>query len=145
MAQKSHRALSGMERDAIATIRELRAAHFHESSQGKLEEPAQIMHDILRGYHGNVKLRLEVIAPALGTSMRTLEREFIARYAETMASFHERMRLEHAQMLIGNKPDIKLTAVASELGYDHENEFRRFFLRKTGESPSKFARRIRNG
>jgi AraC-like DNA-binding protein len=144
MAQKSHGALSGMERDAIATIRELRAAHFHEPGQGKQEEPAQIMHDILRGYHGNIKLRLEVIAPALGCSMRTLEREFVARHGETMASFHERMRLEHAQMQIRNKPDIKLTAVASELGYDQENEFRRFFLRKTGESPSAFARRMRN-
>lgn len=134
-----------MEQDAIATIRKLRAAHFHERSEGKLEKPAQIMHDILRGYHGNVKLRLEALVPTLGCTMRTLEREFLARYAETMASFHERMRLEHAEMQIRNKPDIKLTAVASELGYDRQNEFRRFFLRKTGESPSKFARRIRNG
>jgi AraC-like DNA-binding protein len=145
MAQKSHRALSGMEQEAIATIRKLRAAHFHEPPQGKLEQPAQIMHDILRGYHGNVKLRLEAIAPALGCTMRTLEREFLVRYAETMASFHERMRLEHAEIQIRNKPDIKITAVASELGYDQENEFRRFFRKKTGESPSEFARRMRNG
>jgi AraC-like DNA-binding protein len=144
MAQKSHGALSGMERDAIAAIRELRAAHFHGPSHGQIEEPALIMHDILRGYHGNVKLRLEVIAPALGCTMRTLEREFVARYGETMASMHERTRLEHAEMQIRNKPSIKLTAVASDLGYDDENEFRRFFRNKTGESPSKFARRIRN-
>jgi transcriptional regulator GlxA family with amidase domain len=134
-----------MEQDAIATIQKLRAAFFHEPSQGKLEEPAKIMHDILRGYHGNAKLRLEALVPALGSTMRTLEREFLARYDETMAGFHERMRLEHAQMQIRNKPDIKLTAVASELGYDRENEFRRFFLRKTGESPSTFANRMRNG
>jgi AraC-like DNA-binding protein len=134
-----------MEQDAIETIRQLRAAHFHGPFHDKLVEPAQIMHDILREYHGNVKLRLEVITPALGCTMRTLEREFVARYAETMASFHERMRLEHAQMQIRNKPNIKITAIAAELGYDREGEFRRFFLRKTGESPTAFARRMRKG
>jgi AraC-like DNA-binding protein len=133
-----------MEHDAIATIRGLRAAHFNSSRHGKEEEAAEIMRDILDGYHGNVKLRLEVIAAALGCTMRTLEREFLARYSETMNSFQGKRRLEYAEMQIICNPKVKLTAVAAELGYDRESEFNRFFHRQKGESLTQFARRIRN-
>jgi len=100
------------------------------------------MHDILRGYHGNVKLRLEVISTALGCTIRTLEREFVAQYSETMNSFHEKTRLEYAEMQITFNPNVKLMAVAAELGYDRESEFNRFFRRKKGLSPTEFARRV---
>jgi AraC-like DNA-binding protein len=143
MAQRSYGELSGVEQDAIATIRRLRAAHFDRPDHGTLEEPAEIIRDILREYHGNVKLRLEVICSVLGRTMRTLEREFIAQYSETMNSFHEKTRLEYAEMQISYNPNIKLTAVAAELGYDRESEFNRFFHRKRGESPTQFARRMR--
>jgi AraC-like DNA-binding protein len=133
-----------MEEDAIARIRRLRAAHFKGIAPHESEVPAEIMHDILREYHGNVKLRLEVMSSALGRTMRTLEREFIAHYSETMNSFHEKTRLEYAEMQISYDPRIKLTAVAAELGYDRESEFNRFFHRKRGESPTQFARRMRN-
>jgi AraC-like DNA-binding protein len=132
-----------MERDAIETIRQLRA-DFDRLGHGEAEEPAEIMHDILRGYKGNVKLRLEAIAGSLGRTMRTLEREFVARYSETMNTFHERVRLEYAEMILTYDPEVKLTALAAELGYDRESEFNRFFRRKKGESATQFANSKRN-
>ncbi len=141
MAHKSRRKLTRIEQDAIETIRQLRA-DFVRPGHGEAEEPAEIMHDILRGYNGNVKLRLEAISGSLGRTMRTLEREFLARYSETMNNFHERMRLEYAETQITLNPRVKLTAIAAELGYDRESEFRRFFRRKKGESPTEFARRM---
>jgi AraC-like DNA-binding protein len=144
MAQKPRRELTRMEQNAVETIRRLRA-DFHRPGHGEVEEAAEIMHDILRGYNGNVKLRLEVISTSLGRTMRTLEREFVARYSETMNNFHERMRLEYAETQIRRNPSVKFTAIAAELGYDRESEFRRFFHRKKGESPTEFARRMRNG
>jgi AraC-like DNA-binding protein len=143
MAQNPRRELTRLEQDALETIRRLRA-DFGRPGHGEAEEPAEIMHDILRGYNGNVKLRLEAISGSLGRTMRTLEREFLARYSETMNSFHERMRLEYAETQIRLSPSVKLTAIAAELGYDRESEFRRFFRRKKGESPKEFARRMRN-
>jgi AraC-like DNA-binding protein len=142
MAQKPHRELTRMEQDAIETIRRLRAAVEGEG-RGKVPRPCEMVHEILRGYNGNVKLRLEVISACLGRTMRTLEREFLARYAETMSRFRERMRLEYAEAQIRRDPSLKLTALAAELGYDRETEFRRFFRRKKGESPTEFARRMR--
>jgi hypothetical protein len=73
-----------MEQHAIERIRRLRAPFITGGEYTELEEHAEVMHDILRGLHGNVKLRLEVISEALGSSMRTLEREFAERYAETI-------------------------------------------------------------
>jgi AraC-like DNA-binding protein len=145
MDRKSRRQFSRVEHDVFATIQRLRAAHFDASSSGEAEEPAEMMREILGGYHGHVKLRLEVISAALGRTMRTLEREFSARYSETMNSFQGKTRLKYAEMQISYNPDVKITAVAAELGYDRESEFNRFFRRKKGESPTQFARRIRNG
>jgi AraC-like DNA-binding protein len=141
MTQKSRRELTRMEQDAIETIRRLRA-DFNRLGRGGTQAPAEIMHDILRGYNGNVKLRLEALSGSLGRTMRTLEREFLAHYAETMNGFHERMRLEYAELQIRLNPRVKLTAIAAELGYDRESDFRRFFHRKKGESPTEFAHRM---
>jgi AraC-like DNA-binding protein len=132
-----------MERHAIERIRRLRAPYITGGKRREFEERAAMMHDILRGLHGNVKLRLEVISEALGSTMRTLEREFTARYAETMNSFHEKTRLEFAERKIILDPDVKLMAVASDLGYDRESEFNRFYKRKRGITPSEFARVVR--
>jgi AraC family transcriptional activator of pobA len=133
-----------MEREAIGRIRQLRADHRDNSVHSELEERAEIIHDILRGYHGNVKLRLEVISTALGSTMRTLEREFVAKYSETMNSFHEKIRLEYAERLLRFNPDIKLMSIAAELGYDRASEFNRFFRRKKGVSLTEYVQGVRS-
>jgi AraC-like DNA-binding protein len=132
-----------MEREAIAKVRELRTAHQASFLDSELEERAAMMHDILRGYHGNVKLRLEVICTAFGCTMRSLERAFIARYSETMNSFREKIRLEYAERLLTFNPDIKLMSIAAELGYDRESEFNRFFRRKKGMTLTQYANDVR--
>lgn len=132
-----------MELHAIETIRRLRAPFIAGSKYTKIEERAEMMHDILRGLHGHAKLRLEVISPTLGSSMKSLERKFRARYGESMNSFHQKTRLEFAERKIILDPDVKLMSVASDLGYDRESEFNRFYKRKRGITPSEFARVVR--
>jgi AraC-like DNA-binding protein len=144
MARKTYGRLSAMEREAIEKIRQLRADYRDASVHSELEEKAEIIHDILRGYHGNVKLRLEVISAALGSTMRTLEREFVAKYSETMNGFHERIRLEYAERQLMFNPDIKLMSLAAELGYDRASEFNRFFRRKKGVSLTEYVQDVRS-
>jgi AraC-like DNA-binding protein len=60
-----------------------------------------------------------------------------------MTSFHQRTRLEFAERKIILDPDVKLMSVASDLGYDRESEFNRFYKRKRGITPSEFARAVR--
>jgi AraC-like DNA-binding protein len=75
--------------------------------------------------------------------MRTLEREFIAQYSETMNSFREKIRLEYAERVLTFNPDIKLMSIAAELGYDRESEFNRFFRRKKGMSLTEYVNAVR--
>lgn len=131
-----------MEREVIANIREWRAKVPNEVASGSLTDRANLIRCILNSYRGNMKLRLEVICPALGCTMRSLEREFQSLYEETMHEFQERTRIENAIHEICLNPKIKLTAVAADLGYERESEFNRFFRRKTGESPTAFVRKL---
>ncbi len=132
-----------MEQHAIEQIRRLRAPFIAGTKYTQLEERAEMMHDILRGLHGHAKLRLEVISPALGSSMKTLERKFRTRYGESMNSFHQKTRLEFAERKIILDPEVKLMSVASDVGYERESEFNRFYKRKRGITPSEFARVVR--
>jgi len=131
-----------MDREVVETIRQLRIEHSGRPVSAELELPT-IMHDILRSYHGNVKLRLDVISRVLGCTMRTLERAFVAQYSETMNSFRERIRLEYAERILTFNPDIKLMSIAAELGYDRESEFNRFFRRKKGMSLTEYVKDVR--
>jgi len=133
-----------MERDALENIQRLRNRYFESGRDTAPTPHAELMYDLLRGYHGNVKLRLEVISEAIGSSMRTLEREFAATYAQTMQEFHEGTRIEYAKRRIDFDPSEKLMAIASDLGYERESEFTRFFKRKMGISPGRYARAIRD-
>lgn len=131
-----------MERAAIATVEQWRANYLSGVVSGTLADRAELIRWILNNYRGNKKLRLEVICPALGCTMRSLQREFQARYGQTMHAFQEKKRLEAAIWYLLATPDIKLTALAAELGYDRESEFSRFFRRKTGLSPTAFLKKM---
>ena len=143
MAPKLQTTLSAMEAEAVEKIRRLRAQHRGSAIQGGLQEEAAVIHDLLRGYRGNVKLRLKVITAALGCTTRTLRRAFVASYGETMNSFHEKERIEYAERVLSFDPDIKLMSIAAELGYDRESEFNRFFRRKKGVSLTEYVREVR--
>lgn len=138
MPRNRPKQLSAMEKAAIETIDRLRAAHFRGLREGNIGERAEFLRELLKYRHGNVKLRLEVICPALGCTLRSMEREFVFRYGETMRGFQENTRVEYAKEQMRLDPSVKLTAVALELGYERETEFRRFFRRKTGMSPREF-------
>jgi AraC-like DNA-binding protein len=142
MSRKIYGELSAINREVVETIRQLRIEHSDRPVSAELELP-KIMHDILRSYHGNVKLRLDVISRALGCTMRTLERTFVAQYSETMNSSRERIRLEYAERILTFNPDIKLMSIAAELGYDRESEFNRFFRRKRGMSLTQYVNDVR--
>jgi AraC-like DNA-binding protein len=144
MARKVHGRLSALEREAIEKINLLRTQHRITAESGHLLNEAVIVHDLLLGYHGYVKLRLEVISGALGCTMRSLQRTFVAFYGQTMNSFHERVRVEYAEQILSSDPGIKLMSIAADLGYDRESEFNRFFRRKRGISLTEFAQVVRS-
>ncbi len=136
--------LTAIEAEAIDKIRKLRSFVTNNHNHARPKAHAAYMHDILSEYNGNVKLRIQVIAKALGTNLRTIEREFFMRYDESMKHFQERTRLEAIERQIRFDPSVKLAALAEFLGYDRNSELTRFFRHARGYSLLQFKRRIQH-
>jgi AraC-like DNA-binding protein len=138
MSPKLPKALTDLERDAIEIIERLRGAHGGGLLAGDIGARAEFLHDLLAEKNGNAKLRLSVLYRELGCTERSMEREFVARYHVTAHAFQENLRIAYAKRTIEMDPNVKITALASELGYSRESEFQRFFYRKEGVSPRAF-------
>jgi AraC-like DNA-binding protein len=134
-AVKKREKPSGLETEAIWRIENWLSAYRAGQGTGSLAERAELIRSILDDYHGTKRLRLDVICPALGCTMRSLQREFKLQYGVSMNEFQDRARLHRAIWYMKVTPDVKMSALASELGYDRLSEFSRFFRNKTGMSP----------
>jgi AraC-like DNA-binding protein len=62
-----------------------------------------------------------------------------------MNEFQYRARLDRALWYMNATPDVKLSALASELGYDRLSEFSRFFRNQTGLSPTAYLDQVIKG
>jgi AraC-like DNA-binding protein len=134
-AVKKREKPSGLEMEAIRRIEDWLSAYRKGQVTGSLAERAELIRTILDDYHGTKRLRLDVICPALGCTMRSLQREFKLQYGASMNEFQDRARLHRAIWYMEVTPNVKMSALASELGYDRLSEFSRFFRNKTGMSP----------
>lgn len=128
--------LTRVEQEVIAEVRALRAAGRNDRTSDLLRNPARLVRHLLLSHHGNVQLRFGAVAREIGTEMRTLERLFALEYKCTMTDFQQACRLRYACALLKESPPIKISAVALYLGYEHSQDFNRFFKREMFESPS---------
>ena len=101
-----------------------------------MAERAEPIRTLLDDYHGTKRLRLDVICPGLGSTERTLQREFKRLYDISMNEFQGRARLDRALWYMTVTPGVKMSALASDLGYDRLSEFSRFFRNRTGLRPT---------
>lgn len=138
MAGKARKGPSGLEKEAISRIETWLSAYRNGKVAGSLAERAELIRGILDDYHGSNRIRLDVICPSLGCTMRSLQREFKSRYGESMHDFQDRVRVARAIWYLKTTPDVKMNALAAEMGYDRLSEFARFFRRRTGLKPKTF-------
>ncbi len=82
-------------------------------------------------------------AEAADMSVRTLQRRFLD-FGLTYSQLLDEVRLETACRLL-EWSETSLAEIASALGYADPANFTRAFQRWTGETPSGFRRRIRQG
>lgn len=131
MSLRQGRDYTPIERKYINKIRRSR-----DAKDTSLLDPPRYMHDeIILDSMGNFQLRLSVIAKKLGTTQKTLEREFTAKYRISMHRYQVEVRLEAARRMLAELPSLPLAEVASVLGYDRVQNFNRFFKRETGRLP----------
>ena len=144
-AVKKREKPSGLEKEAIRRIENWLSAYRAGQLIGSLAERAELIRTLHDDYHGTKRLRLDVICPALGSTERTLQREFKRQYGVSMNEFQDRARLGRAIWYMNTSPDVKMSALASELGYDRLSEFSRFFRNRTGLSPTAYLDQVIKG
>lgn len=132
--------LSTIEKEVTAEIRAMRSSTEDDMEAALLDNPARIARHFILASHGNVQLRLRVVAKELAVEMRTLERAFSDEYQMTMAGFQVAVRLASAQWLLSIFPPTKISAVSAMLGYSLVQDFNRFFKQHTRQSPSEWSR-----
>jgi AraC-like DNA-binding protein len=144
LLKKPSAELSSKEVEGIAQIDKWRANYANGLSLGSLADRADLIRTIIYKCHGDSSLHLEVLCAAMGYSMRSLERKFRALYGMSMSQYQKERRLDRAKLCIENNPTMKIDALAVDLGYSTENEFRRFFRGKTGMAPKDYAQSVIN-
>jgi len=87
-------------------------------------------------HHLNGDLRLEALADFAGYSPYFFHRIFKRETGETLKSFIDRLRLEHAQQ--GLRANRTLEAVADSIGMESASYFNRFFRKQTGMTPGQW-------
>jgi LacI family transcriptional regulator len=92
--------------------------------------------------HACEGLRVSQVVSTLSISRATLERRFTQVVGRTPAAEVERVRMNHARLLLV-ETDYKLRTIATLVGYSTDAQFVTAFRRHTGHTPGEFrARRL---
>ena len=115
----------------------------------ELKTPPMLAHYLITVYHGHAQLRMSRIASEFGATMRSLQRSFRETFDTSMKRYQIETRLRFAQYLLSTNPDLKMSVIAKQLGYDDPNVFERFFRSHAGNSPhawskAEHARRVQD-
>ena len=81
-------------------------------------------------------------AAANYVSVKTLRSAFVRRFGKTFCQYQMDGKLSRVCTLLRDRPDIKLGAIASELGFCDEFHLSKAFKRVYGISPSEYRRNI---
>jgi transcriptional regulator GlxA family with amidase domain len=92
------------------------------------------------GYAG--RLTLKSVAAAVRGNPAKLGRQFQTKIGISVHGYLTRVRLEHAAQLIAS--NVKIEAVALDVGYRSKKNFYRQFIRRFGVTPDIFRHRRRS-
>jgi len=107
------------------------------------EEPREPAHDLvgslsqfLRPYLCQEPPAVQLAAHMAGTSVRSLQRE-LALAGSSYRAVLQRAKFDAARELL-KEPDVKITDVAFETGFQHPPHFSRFFRQLAGVTPREY-------
>jgi len=138
------RELTPIEQQVIAEIRAMRASQDKHLSSGLLDDPPRMVHHFIQTFHGHVQLHVRPIARELCIEMRTLHRNFVARYGKTLLQYQVEVRLGFCRWLLSVFPQAKISVIATMLGYRQVRDFNRFFQDHMHQTPTEWSRKERD-
>jgi AraC family transcriptional regulator, regulatory protein of adaptative response / DNA-3-methyladenine glycosylase II len=124
----------------ITRIRERRSYPPGDPRRGMLDDPADLIYDIIDSEHANARLAIGVIAREMGITEKTLRRKFEARYGVSLQQRLTAVRLDYALALLSCYPVTRVRDVARDLGYADIRNFYRFFQDQMHMSPVEWCR-----
>jgi transcriptional regulator GlxA family with amidase domain len=85
--------------------------------------------------------RVETLARLVGMSPRNFARVFAAQTGETPARYVERVRVDHARLIL-ELETCGVVAVARRCGFGSAETLRRAFVRRVGVAPDDYRKRF---
>lgn len=98
---------------------------------------AEDIKSFVRANYTDCNMNISAIADSIGMTPRYMSKMFKEEVGENLLDFINRVRIEHAKLLIGST-DKTMEEVAEETGFANVRTFRRNFLKITGVTAGKF-------
>jgi AraC-like DNA-binding protein len=95
----------------------------------------------MKSYARTGDLNVRIVASAVGTSTRTLQRH-LHQHGVSYTRLADQIRFEVASSLLLSKPELGITQIAYELGYRDPGSFSRAFRRRAGMVPVTYRHRF---
>mgnify|MGYP001470690014 CR=1 FL=1 len=109
------------------------------ASAADLPSTGRTIHEIeqyLRAFYYE-DINLQMLSERFYLSPSHISRTFKQQFGANLSDYVSRLRIEKAKMLLAD-PDIKISSIASSIGYQDEKYFSKAFKRFVGMSPKQF-------
>ncbi len=95
--------------------------------------------------NGSVRFSVKVVCAKLHLSQSQMTKKFKSRYHKTILEHWSEVRLNRARALLSESPARSVGSIATELGYQHSNNFTNWFTRQMGISPRLYISSVQSG
>jgi AraC-like DNA-binding protein len=94
---------------------------------------------------GSVRFSVKVVCAKLHLSQSQMAQKFKSRYHKTILEYWSEVRLKRARALLSESPARSVGSIATELGYQHSNNFTNWFTRQMGIAPRQYIASVQSG
>src|SRR5271163_3400402 len=127
------------------------SARLHENSPtedgsevaGRCVEVA--VRELIDRCNGSVRFSIKVVCARLHLSQSQMTQKFKSRYRKTILEYWSEVRLNRARALLSESPARSVGSIATELGYQHSNNFTHWFTQQMGTSPRQYIASVQSG
>src|SRR5258708_12002626 len=96
---------------------------------------AAVVRELIDDCNGSVAFSSKIVCANLQWTQSRVSQEFKKCYRKTILTYCSEVRLHRACTLLCEQPERSISSIATELGYQHANNFTNSFPRELGIPP----------